>query len=63
MPAYLVLVLAVAGLMSFPLGMVEYRSRGFLKPPARHPGPARAPFLAAQVVVNAASVCWPGSGC
>lgn len=50
-PAYVALVLAVAGLMSFPLGMVEYRSRGFLRrlrvTPAR-PGL----FLVAQVVVN-----------
>ena len=50
-PAYVGLVLAVAGLMSFPLGMVEYRSRGFLRrlraTPAR-PGL----FLAAQVTVN-----------
>ncbi len=50
-PAYVGLVLAVAGLMSFPLGMVEYRSRGFLRrlraTPAR-PGL----FLAAQVIVN-----------
>jgi ABC-2 type transport system permease protein len=51
-PAYVGLVVAVAGLMSFPLGMVEYRSRGFLRrlkaTPAR-PGL----FLAAQVIVNA----------
>lgn len=57
-PAYTVLVLAVAGLMSFPLGMVEYRSRGFLKrlraTPAR-PGT----FLGAQVAVNGA-VCLAG---
>ncbi|HWG99757.1 MAG TPA: ABC transporter permease [Pilimelia sp.] len=52
-PAYVGLVVAVAGLMSFPLGMVEYRSRGFLRrlraTPAR-PGQ----FLVAQVLVNAA---------
>jgi ABC-2 type transport system permease protein len=57
-PAYVALVLAVAGLMSFPLGMVEYRSRGFLRrlraTPAR---PYR--FLVAQVVVNGA-VCLAG---
>lgn len=48
---YVALVIAVAGLMSFPLGMVEYRSRGFLRrlraTPAR-PGQ----FLTAQVLTN-----------
>jgi len=57
-PAYVAMVLTVAGLMSFPLGMVEYRSRGFLKrlraTPVR-PGSV----LAAQVVVNGA-VCLVG---
>jgi ABC-2 type transport system permease protein len=58
-PAYVGLVIAVAGLMSFPLGMVEYRSRGFLRrlraTPAR-PGQ----FLTAQVVVNIA-ICAVGT--
>lgn len=50
-PAYVALVLAVAGLMSFPLGMVEYRSRGFLK--RLRATPARPlTVLAAQLVVN-----------
>ncbi|GAA1560158.1 ABC transporter permease [Dactylosporangium maewongense] len=50
-PAYVGLVLAVAGLMSFPLGMVEYRSRGFLR---RLRGtPARPTvFLTAQLLIN-----------
>lgn len=51
-PGYVALVLAVAGLMSFPLGMVEYRSRAFLR--RLRATPARpATFLFAQVVVNA----------
>jgi ABC-2 type transport system permease protein len=58
-PAYLVLVLAVAGLMSFPLGMVEYRSRGFLKRLRATPARPGA-FLAGQVVVNLV-VCLAGS--
>ncbi|HEY8474215.1 MAG TPA: ABC transporter permease [Natronosporangium sp.] len=59
-PAYIVLVLAVAGLMSFPLGMVEYRSRGFLK--RLRATPARpAAFLGAQLAVNAA-ICLAGIG-
>lgn len=50
-PAYVALVLAVAGLMSFPLGTVEYRSRGFLK--RLRATPARPMVvLAAQLVVN-----------
>lgn len=57
-PAYLVLVLAVAGLMSFPLGMVEYRSRGFLKRLRATPARPGA-FLGAQLVVNLA-VCLAG---
>ena len=59
-PAYSVMVLAVAGLMSFPLGMVELRARRFLKrlraTPAR-PGAV----LGAQVGVNAV-VCLAGIG-
>jgi ABC-2 type transport system permease protein len=59
-PAYIGLVVAVAGLMSFPLGMVEYRSRGFLR--RLRATPARpTSFLAAQVVVNAV-VCALGIG-
>jgi ABC-2 type transport system permease protein len=58
-PAYVGLVIAVAGLMSFPLGMVEYRSRGFLRrlraTPAR-PGQ----FLTAQVLINIA-ICAIGT--
>jgi ABC-2 type transport system permease protein len=50
-PAYVALVLAVAGLMSFPLGMVEYRSRGFLRRLRATPAKPGL-FLAAQVVVN-----------
>lgn len=57
-PAYAVIVLAVAGLMSFPLGMVEYRSRGFLKRLRATPARPGA-FLGAQVVVNAV-VCLAG---
>ncbi|QSB12698.1 ABC transporter permease [Natronosporangium hydrolyticum] len=50
-PAYVALVLAVAGLMSFPLGMVEYRSRGFLR--RLRATPARPiVFLIAQLLVN-----------
>src|SRR5215813_11651172 len=50
-PAYVALVLAVAGLTSFPLGMVEYRSRGFLR--RLRATPARpSTFLVAQLVVN-----------
>ncbi len=57
-PAYVALVLAVAGLMSFPLGMVEYRSRGFLRRLRATPARPGA-FLAAQVLVNAL-VCLAG---
>lgn len=50
-PAYVGLVLAVAGLMSFPLGMVEHRARGFLR--RLRATPARPTvFLTAQLVVN-----------
>jgi ABC-2 type transport system permease protein len=57
-PAYVALVLAVAGLMSFPLGMVEYRSRAFLRRLRATPARPGA-FLAAQVVVNGV-VCLAG---
>jgi len=50
-PAYVGLVVAVAGLMSFPLGMVEYRSRGFLRRLRATPAQPTA-FLTAQVLVN-----------
>lgn len=57
-PAYMALVLAVAGLMSFPLGMVEYRSRGFLQ--RLRATPARPlVFLLAQLLVNGA-LCLAG---
>lgn len=59
-PAYLVLVLAVTGLMSFPLGMVEYRSRGFLRRMRATPVRPGA-FLGAQLLVNLA-VCLVGIG-
>jgi len=59
-PAYVALVLAVAGLMSFPLGMVEYRSRGFLRLLRTTPARSGA-FLTAQVVVNGL-VCLAGIG-
>lgn len=50
-PAYIGLVLAVAGLMSFPLGMVEHRARGFLRRLRATPARPTA-FLTAQLVVN-----------
>jgi ABC-2 type transport system permease protein len=59
-PAYVALVLAVAGLMSFPLGMVEHRSRGFLRRLRATPARPGA-FLAAQVIVNGL-VCLAGIG-
>ncbi|MDR1998536.1 MAG: ABC transporter ATP-binding protein/permease [Frankiaceae bacterium] len=50
-PAYLVLVVAVTGLMSFPLGLAEYRSQKILK--RFRATPARASnFLVAQGLVN-----------
>jgi ABC-2 type transport system permease protein len=59
-PAYVGLVVAVAGLMSFPLGMVEYRSRGFLR--RLKATPARPSyFLLAQVLVNLV-ICALGIG-
>lgn len=59
-PAYIGLVLAVAGLMSFPLGMVEYRSRSFLRRLRATPARPGA-FLAAQVIVNGI-ICVLGIG-
>ncbi|GIG56449.1 transport permease protein [Longispora fulva] len=59
-PAYVAMVLAVAGLMSLPLGMVEYRSRGILRRLRATPARPGA-FLAAQVVVNGV-VCLLGVG-
>lgn len=59
-PAYSVLVLAVAGLMSFPLGMVELRARGFLKRLRATPARPGA-FLGAQVAVNTV-ICLAGIG-
>ena len=59
-PAYVALVLAVAGLTSFPLGMVEYRSRGFLRRLRATPARPGA-FLLAQVFVNGL-VCLAGIG-
>lgn len=59
-PAYSVMVLAVAGLMSFPLGMVELRARGFLKRLRATPARPGA-FLGAQVLVNVV-ICLAGIG-
>ena len=50
-PAYLVLVVCVTGLMSFPLGLAEYRDRGVLKRFRSTPASASS-FLLAQGVVN-----------
>jgi len=50
-PAYLVLAVAVTGLMSFPLGLAEYRDRKILKRFSLTPAPPGA-FLVAQGVVN-----------
>ncbi|WP_441247887.1 ABC transporter permease [Kitasatospora sp. McL0602] len=50
-PAYLVLVVAVTGLMSFPLGLAEYRDRKILKRFRATPVDASA-FLLAQGLVN-----------
>ncbi|KIF04399.1 hypothetical protein PL81_18940 [Streptomyces sp. RSD-27] len=52
-PAYLVLVVAVTGLMSFPLGLAEYRDRKVLKRFRATPVDASA-FLVAQGLVNLA---------
>ncbi len=50
-PAYLILVVAVTGLMSFPLGLAEYRDRKILKRFRATPvGPSS--FLVAQALVN-----------
>ncbi|WP_432012196.1 ABC transporter permease [Streptomyces sp. HD1123-B1] len=52
-PAYLVLVIAVTGLMSFPLGLAEYRDRKVLKRFRATPlGPSA--LLIAQGLVNIA---------
>ncbi len=59
-PAYVALVLAVAGLMSFPLGMVEYRSRGFLRRLRATPARPSA-ILTAQLLVNGL-ICLAGIG-
>ena len=50
-PAYLVLVVSVTGLMSFPLGLAEYRDRGVLKRFRSTPAKASS-FLFAQGVIN-----------
>ncbi|MGV9268184.1 ABC transporter permease [Kitasatospora sp. NPDC003701] len=50
-PAYLVLVVSVTGLMSFPLGLAEYRDRKVLKRFRATPVRASA-FLIAQGLVN-----------
>ncbi|GAA2803939.1 ABC transporter permease [Kitasatospora sp. CM 4170] len=52
-PAYLVLVVSVTGLMSFPLGLAEYRDRKVLKRFRATPVDASA-FLVAQGLVNIA---------
>lgn len=52
-PAYLVLVVAVTGLMSFPLGLAEYRDRKILKRFRATPVNPAA-FLLAQGLVNIA---------
>ncbi|QSB06868.1 ABC transporter permease [Natronoglycomyces albus] len=57
---YTGLILAVAGLMSFPLGMVEYRSRAFLRRLRATPARPTA-FLTAQVIVNGL-LCLVGLG-
>lgn len=51
-PSYIGLVAAVAGLVSFPLGMIELRSRGFLRRLRATPAQPMS-FLVAQVIVNA----------
>lgn len=50
-PAYLVLVVSVTGLMSFPLGLAEYRDRRILKRFRATPANASS-FLLAQGLVN-----------
>ncbi|CAG4919364.1 unnamed protein product, partial [Acidithrix sp. C25] len=50
-PAYLVLVISVTGLMSFPLGLGEYRERGVLKRFSSTPARSSS-FLLAQGIVN-----------
>jgi ABC-2 type transport system permease protein len=50
-PAYLILVVSVTGLMSFPLGLAEYRDRKILKRFRATPTKAQS-FLVAQGLVN-----------
>jgi ABC-2 type transport system permease protein len=50
-PAYLILVVSVTGLMSFPLGLAEYRDRKILKRFRATPINPSA-FLVAQGLVN-----------
>jgi ABC-2 type transport system permease protein len=50
-PAYLILVVSVTGLMSFPLGLAEYRDRNILKRFRATPANASS-FLLAQGLVN-----------
>jgi ABC-2 type transport system permease protein len=50
-PAFIVMVVCVTGLMSFPLGVAEYRDKGILKRFRATPMPAST-ILAAQGVVN-----------
>lgn len=50
-PAYLVLVVSVTGLMSFPLGLAEYRDRAVLKRFRSTPAKASS-FLFAQGIIN-----------
>lgn len=50
-PAYLILVVSVTGLMSFPLGLAEYRDRKILKRFRATPAHASS-FLLAQGTVN-----------
>ena len=50
-PAYVGIVLAVTGLMSFPIGMVEYRSRSFLRRLRATPARPTA-FLTGQIIGN-----------
>jgi len=50
-PAYLVMIVSVTGLMSFPLGLAEYRDRKILKRFRATPARPSA-FLLAQALVN-----------
>ena len=51
-PSYMALVIAVTGLMSFPLTLAEYRDRGVLRRLQVTPA-SPLPLLMAQLVVNA----------